>query len=38
MGLILDMSPRSLEEVIYFASYVVIEPGETRFRLQRPSF
>ncbi|MER2108724.1 MAG: DNA-directed RNA polymerase subunit beta' [Solibacillus sp.] len=29
MGLILDMSPRALEEVIYFASYVVIEPGET---------
>ncbi|MGE7842699.1 DNA-directed RNA polymerase subunit beta' [Lysinibacillus sp. NPDC093712] len=29
MGLILDMSPRALEEVIYFASYVVIEPGAT---------
>ena len=29
MGLILDMSPRALEEVIYFASYVVIEPGDT---------
>lgn len=29
MGLTLDMSPRSLEEVIYFASYVVIDPGET---------
>ena len=29
MGLILDMSPRALEEVIYFASYVVIEPGQT---------
>jgi DNA-directed RNA polymerase subunit beta' len=29
MGLVLDMSPRSLEEVIYFASYVVIDPGET---------
>ncbi len=29
MGLVLDMSPRSLEEVIYFASYVVIEPGNT---------
>lgn len=29
MGLCLDMSPRSLEEVIYFASYVVIDPGET---------
>ncbi|MEX2104247.1 MAG: DNA-directed RNA polymerase subunit beta' [Bacilli bacterium] len=29
MGLALDMSPRSLEEVIYFASYVVTEPGDT---------
>ncbi len=29
MGLVLDMSPRSLEEVIYFASYVVVEPGST---------
>lgn len=29
MGLILDMSPRDLEEVIYFASHIVIEPGDT---------
>ena len=29
MGLALDMSPRSLEEIIYFASYVVIDPKET---------
>jgi DNA-directed RNA polymerase subunit beta' len=29
MGLLLDMSPRSLEKVLYFASYVVIDPGET---------
>ncbi len=29
MGLLLDMSPRSLEEVIYFASYAVIKPGST---------
>ncbi|EHJ51966.1 DNA-directed RNA polymerase subunit beta' [Streptococcus macacae] len=29
MGLTLDMSPRSLEEVIYFAAYVVIDPKET---------
>ncbi|WP_203627932.1 DNA-directed RNA polymerase subunit beta' [Lacticaseibacillus mingshuiensis] len=29
MGLVLDMSPRALEEVIYFASYVVIDPGDT---------
>ena len=29
MGLVLDMSPRALEEVIYFAAYVVIDPGDT---------
>ncbi len=29
MGLILDMSPRSLEKILYFASYVVLEPGDT---------
>ncbi len=27
MGLVLDMSPRDLEEVLYFVSYVVINPG-----------
>ncbi|MBU5301210.1 DNA-directed RNA polymerase subunit beta' [Clostridium sporogenes] len=29
MGLILDMSPRALEKVLYFASYVVLDPKET---------
>ena len=29
MGLVLDMSPRELEEVLYFVSYVVLDPGET---------
>src|SRR5699024_5191250 len=29
MGLLLDMSPRALEEVIYFAAYIVTEPGDT---------
>lgn len=29
MGLVLDLSPRALEEIIYFASYVVTEPGDT---------
>ncbi len=29
MGLILDMSPRLLEKVLYFASYIVTDPGET---------
>ena len=28
MGLVLDMSPRDLEEVLYFVSYVVIDPGK----------
>ncbi len=28
MGLVLDMSPRELEEVLYFVSYVVIDPGQ----------
>ncbi|WP_238988781.1 DNA-directed RNA polymerase subunit beta' [Calorimonas adulescens] len=29
MGLILDMSPRALEKVLYFVSYVVLDPGDT---------
>ena len=29
IGLLLDMSPRALERVVYFASYVVIDPGTT---------
>ncbi len=29
MGLILDISPRVLEKVLYFASYIVIDPGDT---------
>ena len=29
MGLLLDMSPRALEKVLYFAAYVVIDPGDT---------
>ena len=29
MGLIMDMSPRALEKVLYFASYIVIDTGET---------
>ena len=29
MGLILDMSPKQLEEIIYFVSYVVIDKGST---------
>ncbi|MCL2873623.1 MAG: DNA-directed RNA polymerase subunit beta' [Defluviitaleaceae bacterium] len=29
MGLILSMSPRSLEKVLYFASYIVLDPGDS---------
>ncbi len=29
MGLILDMSPKQLEQVLYFAEYVVVDPGDT---------
>ena len=29
MGLCLDVTPRNLEKVLYFASYIVIEPGDT---------
>lgn len=30
MGLLLDMSPRSLEKVLYFVSYIVTDPGDTQ--------
>ncbi len=29
MGLLLDITPRRLEEVLYFAKYIVIDPGDT---------
>ncbi len=32
MGLLLNMSPRLLEKVLYFASYVVIDPGRTNLK------
>ena len=32
MKMLLDMSPRELEQVLYFASFVVIDPGETTLR------
>lgn len=35
MGLILDISPRTLEKVLYFASYIVIDPGETTLTKQQ---
>ncbi|MFR7842756.1 MAG: hypothetical protein ACLU3U_06685 [Gallintestinimicrobium sp.] len=30
MGLMLDLSPRTLEKVLYFATYIVLDAGETR--------
>ncbi|VDN48564.1 RNA polymerase (beta' subunit) [Petrocella atlantisensis] len=35
MGLILDMSPRTLEKVLYFASYIVIDAGETSLQYKQ---
>ncbi|RLK62784.1 DNA-directed RNA polymerase subunit beta' [Atopobacter sp. AH10] len=35
MGLLLDMSPRALEEIIYFASYVVTDPGDTGMEVKQ---
>ncbi|MEG1846054.1 MAG: DNA-directed RNA polymerase subunit beta', partial [Oscillospiraceae bacterium] len=32
MGLILDVSPRDLEKVLYFAKYIVIDPGDTELK------
>ena len=34
MGLLLDMSPRILEKILYFASYVVINPGQSGFSVK----
>ena len=49
MGLLLDMSPRALERVLYFAYYIVLDPGSTdlhykellsegQFRLKKDEF
>lgn len=35
MGLLMDMSPRSLEKILYFASYVVIDKGDTPLALKQ---
>lgn len=32
MGLILDLTPRNLEKVLYFANFVVLEPGDSEFQ------
>ena len=33
MGLLLDISPKALEKVIYFASYIVLDPKDTGFKV-----
>ena len=35
MGLILDLSPRTLERVLYFANYIVLDPGNTNLQLKQ---
>lgn len=35
MGLILNISPRALEKVLYFASYIVLDPGDTPLMKQQ---
>ncbi|MBQ2986774.1 MAG: DNA-directed RNA polymerase subunit beta' [Tyzzerella sp.] len=35
MGLILDLSPRTLEKVLYFASYIVLDKGETNLQYKQ---
>ncbi|MDD3367407.1 MAG: DNA-directed RNA polymerase subunit beta' [Lachnospiraceae bacterium] len=35
MGLILDLSPRILERVLYFASYIVLDPGESNLEYKQ---
>ena len=31
MGLVLDISPRTLEKILYFANFIVTDPGNTEF-------
>ncbi len=35
MGLILDLSPRTLEKVLYFASYIVLDPADSGLQLKQ---
>ena len=35
MGLILDLSPKMLEKVLYFANYIVLDPGETNLEYKQ---
>ena len=35
MGLVLDISPKNLEKVLYFASYIVLDPGDSGFQYKQ---
>ncbi|MBR6384376.1 MAG: DNA-directed RNA polymerase subunit beta' [Lachnospiraceae bacterium] len=35
MGLILDLSPKALEKILYFVSYVVLDPGESQLEFKQ---
>ncbi len=35
MGLMLDLSPRTLEKILYFASYIVLDPGESGLAMKQ---
>jgi len=35
MGLLLDLSPRSLEKVLYYANYIVTDPGDTTLQYKQ---
>ena len=35
MGLMLDLSPRVLEKILYFAAYIVLDPGETDLKYKQ---
>ena len=35
MGLLLDLTPKELEKVLYFAAYIVLEPGDTDLKLKQ---
>ncbi len=35
MGLILDLSPRTLEKVLYFANYIVLDPADTSLQIKQ---
>ncbi len=35
MGLILDISPRNLEKVLYFANYIILDPGQTDLKYKQ---